>query len=149
MSIGPWEIVAILVVLVILLGVGRLSGLGGAMGKSVRQVRSAVREVPVAPPAPVLPPVTCPACGASNSGANRFCSKCGASVTAPPPSAAHEPVSAGLATAPAEQAVARVEPATASTAAIHDNICPSCATSNPPGQPFCGQCGTGLGSAAA
>jgi uncharacterized OB-fold protein len=30
-----------------------------------------------------------------------------------------------------------------------ENTCPSCATVNPPGQPFCGQCGTHLTPAAA
>jgi len=145
MGIGPWEIAAILVVLVIFLGVGRLSELGGAMRKSVREVRSAVREEPIAS-APVLPPVTCPTCGASNSGANRFCSTCGASMTVPPPLAAPEPASTELA---ADHATQAVEPATATAVPAHENICPSCATANPPGQPFCGQCGTHLGSAAA
>jgi sec-independent protein translocase protein TatA len=32
---------------------------------------------------------------------------------------------------------------------VPNNTCPSCATVNPPGQPFCGQCGTRLKTAAA
>jgi hypothetical protein len=32
---------------------------------------------------------------------------------------------------------------------VVENTCPSCATVNPPGQPFCGQCGTHLTPAAA
>jgi uncharacterized OB-fold protein len=33
-------------------------------------------------------------------------------------------------------------------AAASENTCPSCATVNPPGQAFCGQCGTRLTLAA-
>jgi hypothetical protein len=32
---------------------------------------------------------------------------------------------------------------------VSANTCPSCATLNPPGQPFCGQCGTHLTPASA
>jgi predicted amidophosphoribosyltransferase len=131
-----------LVVLAIIFGVGRLSELGSAMGKSVRELRSAVRDEPVAPPAPVVPPVACAACGASNPATNRFCSTCGASMTAPPASVPAQAT-------PAEPATVPAEPAPATAPPVRENICPSCATANPPGQPFCGQCGTRLTSAAA
>jgi uncharacterized OB-fold protein len=39
-------------------------------------------------------------------------------------------------------------PVSVSSATLIENICPSCATVNPPGQAFCGQCGTRLSRAA-
>ena len=39
-------------------------------------------------------------------------------------------------------------PANAPTAILVENTCPSCATVNPTGQVFCGQCGTRLTRAA-
>jgi sec-independent protein translocase protein TatA len=51
------------------------------------------------------------------------------------------PVAPGSSTAPAGTATAPVSTTT-------ENKCPSCATVNPPGQVFCGQCGTRLTRAA-
>jgi sec-independent protein translocase protein TatA len=59
----------------------------------------------------------------------------GHAPTAPPPSAAAAP------TAP-------VGGATVVPSAAVENKCPSCATVNPTGQAFCGQCGTRLTRAA-
>jgi sec-independent protein translocase protein TatA len=39
-------------------------------------------------------------------------------------------------------------PAVPTTVLVVENKCPSCATVNPPGQAFCGQCGTRLTVAA-
>jgi sec-independent protein translocase protein TatA len=160
MGIGPWEIAVLLIVLVIIFGVGRLSQVGGALGKSVREFRGAVQAEPAAArTVAVAPPVICSACQASNLATNRFCSRCGATLGGPPVAA----IAASTQTAPSETAPAAaasgvgapvaaevdtpvsVAPATV----VPTNTCPSCATINPPGQPFCGQCGTGLGTAAA
>jgi sec-independent protein translocase protein TatA len=128
-TIGPWEIVILLLILVIIFGAGRLSQVGGALGKSVRDFRSAVRDDSahhVAPAATVsVPPVTCAACQAVNPSTNKFCSACGADLASP-----------------------AIETATAPAAPAAETTCPSCATVNPASQAFCGQCGTRLTRAA-
>ena len=159
MGIGPWEIVVLLIVLVIIFGAGRLSQVGGAVGRSVREFRSAVQDEPAVATV-VAPPVICGACQASNLASNHFCSTCGASLSAPATASAAAP----LAAAPTEATHGATVAATAAAEADHPvsippvapvvaptptNTCPSCATVNPPGQPFCGQCGTRLGTAAA
>ena len=98
-TLGPWELVIVLVIVVVIFGAGRLSDVGGAVGKSIREFRKATTDDPsvhaptAAPPAPVASPTVTP------------------SVTV-------------------------------------ENKCPSCATVNPTGQVFCGQCGTRLTRAA-
>jgi sec-independent protein translocase protein TatA len=157
MPLGPWEVFIILVILVVIFGAGRLSQVGGAMGKSVREFRGAARDEParVATPAPApapapvvtAPPVACPECQTANPATNRFCSACGATILAPPVAesrAALEAASAAADATEAEDALAQHVPV-----AMPNNTCPSCATVNPPGQPFCGQCGTRLKTAAA
>ena len=99
-TLGPWELVIVLVIVVVIFGAGRLSGVGGAVGKSIREFRKATTDDPSAHAA-----------------------------TAPPPAA---PV-----TSP-----------TVTPSAVVENKCPSCATVNPSGQVFCGQCGTRLTRAA-
>ncbi len=39
-SIGPTELILLLVVVLIIFGVGRLPEIGGAMGKAIREFRS-------------------------------------------------------------------------------------------------------------
>jgi sec-independent protein translocase protein TatA len=95
-SIGPWELVVVLVIVVVIFGAGRLSDVGGALGKSIREFRKATQDEPATQP-PAAAPLASP------------------TVT---PSVAVE------------------------------NKCPSCATVNPTGQVFCGQCGTRLTRAA-
>jgi len=99
-TLGPWELVIVLVIVVVIFGAGRLSDVGGAVGKSIREFRKATTDDPSAHAA-----------------------------TAPPPAA---PV-----TSP-----------TVTPSAVVENKCPSCATVNPTGQVFCGQCGTRLTRAA-
>jgi len=163
MPFGPWEIVIILVILVLIFGASRLSQVGGAVGKSVREFRTAVDEEPAPAPVPVptVPPVECPTCGAANTPANKFCSTCGATMVAAPTAAVMGPQPVAGLTAVAEPAAIDKpvgEKAEGEMAAIDrppaapkvgENTCPSCATVNPPGQPFCGQCGTRLTHAAA
>ena len=121
-TIGPWELIIVLVIVVVIFGAGRLSQVGGAVGKSVREFRTAVRDDQAAAadhPAPVavVEQVKCPSCEALNAAGQKFCGKCGATMTGALP---------------------------AGTPAAVENTCPSCATVNPPGQVFCGQCGTRL-----
>ena len=177
MGIGPWEIAVLLIVLAVILGVGRLSQVGSAVGTSVREFRSAVKDQPAAPrPVVVAPPVICGACQASNPATNRFCSTCGATLGAPAPapppapstatpSEAAQAQPAGGVGAPAVVDAEHAVPPPSGAPLVADaehpaptsmapggtptNTCPSCATINPPGQPFCGQCGTRLGTAAA
>src|SRR5262249_46973401 len=105
-TLGPWELIVILLIVVVIFGAGRLAEIGGAVGKSVREFRHATQD---------------PDQAAANTAQ--------ATTTAPAASAA-----------PA---------ATAATAApAAGNKGPSCATVNPAGQAFCGQCGTRLTRAA-
>ena len=55
-SIGPGELILVLVILLILVGPGRLPSVGSALGKSIREFRSAATE-PERPEAAV-PPTT-------------------------------------------------------------------------------------------
>jgi sec-independent protein translocase protein TatA len=168
MPLGPWEIFIILVILVVIFGAGRLSQVGGAMGKSVREFRGAAREepapAPAPPPPPVVtaPPVECPECRAVNPATNRFCSACGATMVvaqaAMPAVAAEAPTAHDAALAPNAHEATLAPPGEPveedaltqhAPVSVPANTCPSCATVNPPGQPFCGQCGTRLKNAAA
>ena len=101
-SIGPWELIVVLLIVVVIFGAGRLSDVGGAVGKSIREFRKATQDEPATP-----------------------------AVTAPPP-----PAAAPLASP------------TVTPSVTVENKCPSCATVNPAGQVFCGQCGTRLTRAA-
>jgi sec-independent protein translocase protein TatA len=101
-TLGPWELIVILLIVVVIFGAGRLSEVGGAVGKSIREFRKATTDEQHAKEA--------------------------AAVAAPP--------------AP----VAPLAPATPTV--VPENKCPSCATVNPTGQVFCGQCGTRLTRAA-
>ena len=105
-TLGPWELIIVLLIVVVIFGAGRLSEVGGAVGKSIREFRKATTDEAHAKEAAA------------------------AAVAAPPAPAAP------LASAPAPQSVAV------------ENKCPSCATVNPTGQVFCGQCGTRLTRAA-
>jgi sec-independent protein translocase protein TatA len=103
-TLGPWELIVILLIVVVIFGAGRLAEIGGAVGKSVREFRHATQD---------------PDQQAAANAAQ-------ASTVAPVASSA--------------------APAAAAPAA--ENKCPSCATVNPVGQVFCGQCGTRLTRAA-
>ena len=99
-SLGPWELVIVLVIVVVIFGAGRLSDVGGALGKSIREFRKATTD------------------DTSTQA-----------MTAAPP-------------------VAPLASPTVTPSAAIENKCPSCATVNPTGQVFCGQCGTRLTRAA-
>jgi sec-independent protein translocase protein TatA len=43
-SLGPFELILILVIVVILFGAGRLSGLGASLGKGIKSFRDEVRD---------------------------------------------------------------------------------------------------------
>ena len=103
-TLGPWELIVILLIVVVIFGAGRLAEIGGAVGKSVREFRHATEE----PDKPAQAATT-------------------AAATTTAPVAASAP---------------------APTATAVENKCPSCATVNPVGQVFCGQCGTRLTRAA-
>jgi sec-independent protein translocase protein TatA len=62
--------------------------------------------------------------------------------------AAAASVAAAKTTTPVAASTSAPAPASTATAAPAENKCPSCATVNPPGQVFCGQCGTRLTKAA-
>jgi TatA/E family protein of Tat protein translocase len=153
------------------------SALGKSVRDFRGAVQDKPRAAPVVPVS--VPQVICAECQASNPVTNRFCSKCGATMrpaeatatpalaeAAPEPpqsgapqvaesatSATHPPVAAAPASEAPEPA-SEVAPIDAgrtvhTPAILPQNTCPSCATVNPPGQPFCGQCGTRLKPAAA
>ena len=93
-SIGPWELVIVLVIVVVIFGAGRLSDVGGAVGKSIREFRKATQDDPaahaVSAPPPAAAPLTsptvtpsvavenkCPSCGTVNPTSLVFCGQCG------------------------------------------------------------------------
>jgi len=97
-SLGPWELIVILLIVVVIFGAGRLSEVGGAVGKGIREFRKATSEdvhaattaPPVAPAAPltsatVAPSPTvenkCPSCATVNPPSQVFCGQCGTRLT--------------------------------------------------------------------
>ena len=58
MSLGPTELIIILVIVLVVFGGGRIGDLGGAVGKTIREFKSSVKdeEPTVVPPAPPAPP---------------------------------------------------------------------------------------------
>jgi sec-independent protein translocase protein TatA len=105
-TLGPWELIVVLLIVVVIFGAGRLSEVGGAVGKSIKEFRKATTD------------------DSQQQAAQQ-----------------HQAV------AEAPPAVAPLAPS-APTAVLVENKCPSCATVNPVGQVFCGQCGTRLTRAA-
>lgn len=57
-SIGPVEIIVILVVVILLFGVGRIGKIGGELGKSIREFRKGIQgeDDKGLPPTTTLPP---------------------------------------------------------------------------------------------
>ena len=43
-SLGPWELLIILVIVVIIFGVGKLPEIGGALGKGIREFRTSAKD---------------------------------------------------------------------------------------------------------
>jgi Double zinc ribbon len=80
MDIGPWEVFGLLVAVIVVLVAWRFTG-----ASTAARVAPPRRQMPAPAPAVVVPPVICPACQTSNTGGNRFCSECGASLAPPPP----------------------------------------------------------------
>ena len=111
-TLGPWELIVVLLIVVVIFGAGRLSEVGGAVGKSIKEFRKATTDESQQQAA------------AQQQAAVQH----QAAVEAPP-------------------AMAPLAPS-APTAVLVENKCPSCATVNPVGQVFCGQCGTRLTRAA-
>lgn len=44
-TLGPTELIIILVIVILIFGVGKLPELGGAVGKTMREFKSATKEV--------------------------------------------------------------------------------------------------------
>src|ERR1051325_10164346 len=60
-SLGPIELIVILVIVVVIFGAGRVSELGGALGNSLREFRQSTRDETARAAA------RCASCGAENS----------------------------------------------------------------------------------
>jgi sec-independent protein translocase protein TatA len=94
-DLGPAELVIVLLIVVLVFGGTRLAEVGGSLGKGIKDFRKAMQEDDeVAPatasqasPAPAALPagsIACRDCGTVNANAARFCSECGAELTAGP-----------------------------------------------------------------
>jgi sec-independent protein translocase protein TatA len=80
--------------------------------------------------------------GALGKGIREFRKATTDEHNAPPPAEQARPISGGSLPSPPVAASPTVPPV------VVENKCPSCATVNPTGQVFCGQCGTRLTRAA-
>lgn len=87
-EVGPVELFLVLVVVVLLFGGTRLAELGGSLGKGVREFRRGIRddddaaaEAEDSAAEPAGAPI-CAKCGTANVIGARFCSNCGASLSA-------------------------------------------------------------------
>ena len=49
-TLGPVELIIILVIVVVLFGASRLRGIGGALGGSIKEFKTAVRDESTTPP---------------------------------------------------------------------------------------------------
>jgi sec-independent protein translocase protein TatA len=45
-TLGPTELIIVLVIALVIVGPGKLSDLGGSLGRSIREFRSGVRDLP-------------------------------------------------------------------------------------------------------
>lgn len=84
-SLGPTELVVILVLAIVLFGAGKIGDIGGALGKSIREFRHAANEdeprvETTQQPTTPGPQKFCPSCGAAVRETDRFCSACGAKL---------------------------------------------------------------------
>jgi sec-independent protein translocase protein TatA len=87
-SLGPPELLIILVIVMLIFGAGKLTDIGKSLGQGIREFRHSVQEEPAPPsatPAPGAPPATavankCSRCGADLQAGARFCSACGQTV---------------------------------------------------------------------
>jgi sec-independent protein translocase protein TatA len=43
-SLGPWELLIVLVIVVIIFGVGKLPEIGGALGKGIKEFRTSAKD---------------------------------------------------------------------------------------------------------
>jgi len=121
-ALGPWELVIILLIVVVIFGAGRLAEIGGAVGKSVREFRSATHEE-------------------ENKEKEKQAAATTQAATVAAPVVTPAPVHSAAPVAAAAPVVGTAVPVAEAPA---ENKCPSCATINPVGQVFCGQCGTRL-----
>lgn len=98
-SLGPWELIIVLLIVVVIFGAGKISEIGGALGKGIREFRSATSEedaagrLPatsaVAPGAGTTTTITtaapsevkCPSCGTMNPPTQAFCGQCGTRIS--------------------------------------------------------------------
>ena len=85
-SLGPTELIVILVLAIVLFGAGKIGDVGGALGKSIREFRRAANEEEPRAQTPSSeapnPQRFCPGCGNPVRDADRFCSACGARLGA-------------------------------------------------------------------
>ena len=82
-SLGPTELIIILVLAIVLFGAGKVGEIGGALGKSIREFRHAANDEDARhePAHPVPPTVRhCPSCGKAAAEGDQFCSSCGAKL---------------------------------------------------------------------
>src|SRR5712692_3630452 len=93
-DLGPAEIFIVLVVALLVFGGSRLAELGGSLGKGIKEFRKEISSpepvepfLGTLPPAPTPEPATapnliCTNCNSRNAPDARFCSECGAGLTA-------------------------------------------------------------------
>jgi sec-independent protein translocase protein TatA len=99
-DLGPAELVIVLLIVVLVFGGTRLAEVGGSLGKGIKDFRKAMQEddevAPATASAASAPPaalaagsIACNNCRTVNTNAARFCSECGAGLTAEPAPVAH------------------------------------------------------------
>ena len=59
-SLGPTELIIILVIVIVLFGAGKVADVGGALGKSIREFRRAASEEDATKPKSAEEPGTAP-----------------------------------------------------------------------------------------
>lgn len=79
-TLGPTELVIVLVIVLVLFGANRVGDIVGGVGRGIREFRRAVKEEEPPRPAAAAGSESCPACGAPRQAQQRFCANCGAAL---------------------------------------------------------------------
>jgi sec-independent protein translocase protein TatA len=86
-EIGPVELIIVAFVVLLLFGPGKAADLGSSLGKGIREFRRETARGDDAPALPAanaasIPAIFCTECGSRNARDQKFCTNCGASITA-------------------------------------------------------------------
>ncbi|MBI4493254.1 MAG: twin-arginine translocase TatA/TatE family subunit [Chloroflexi bacterium] len=82
-TLGPTELILILVIVLVLFGANRVADLGKSMGQGIREFRKATKDEDANKSGSATTGAGfCPKCGSTRQPEQRFCAQCGTALTA-------------------------------------------------------------------